>query len=29
MEAVCLRNLANGIETGKLSFTVPEQKGLF
>ncbi|GAA5916262.1 hypothetical protein JCM6882_005061 [Rhodosporidiobolus microsporus] len=29
MEAVCLRNIAHGLETGKLSFTVPEQKGVF
>ncbi|SPO22283.1 related to 2-hydroxyacid dehydrogenase [Ustilago trichophora] len=26
MEAVCLRNLMKGLETGKLGFTVPEQK---
>lgn len=26
MEAVCLRNLLRGLETGKLGFTVPEQK---
>ncbi|GAA5825695.1 hypothetical protein JCM11251_000340 [Rhodosporidiobolus azoricus] len=29
MEAVCLRNIVHGLETGKLSFTVPEQKGVF
>ncbi|KDE07074.1 hypothetical protein MVLG_02649 [Microbotryum lychnidis-dioicae p1A1 Lamole] len=29
MEAVCLRNLKQGLETGKLGFTVPEQKGQF
>ncbi|GAA5971711.1 hypothetical protein JCM3765_007624 [Sporobolomyces pararoseus] len=29
MEAVCLRNIEQGIETGKLGFTVPEQKGQF
>ncbi|GAA5928713.1 uncharacterized protein JCM15063_003948 [Sporobolomyces koalae] len=29
MEAVCLRNIETGIQTGKLGFTVPEQKGLF
>ncbi|GAA6012903.1 hypothetical protein JCM10207_008371 [Rhodosporidiobolus poonsookiae] len=29
MEAVCLRNLDNGLRTGHLSFTVPEQKGVF
>ena len=28
MEAVCLRNLIHGLESGKLSFTVPEQKGV-
>lgn len=28
MEAVCLRNLMHGLETGKLGFTVPEQKGV-
>ncbi|EST06038.1 D-isomer specific 2-hydroxyacid dehydrogenase, NAD-binding [Kalmanozyma brasiliensis GHG001] len=28
MEAVCLRNLIKGLETGKLGFTVPEQKGV-
>lgn len=26
MEAVCLRNLIKGLETGKLGFTVPEQR---
>lgn len=26
MEAVCLRNLMKGLESGKLGFTVPEQK---
>ncbi|CDR88109.1 related to 2-hydroxyacid dehydrogenase [Sporisorium scitamineum] len=26
MEAVCLRNLMQGLESGKLGFTVPEQK---
>lgn len=29
MEAVCLRNIEQGLETGKLGFTVPEQKGEF
>ncbi|BGP15834.1 hypothetical protein JCM10213v2_003823 [Rhodosporidiobolus nylandii] len=29
MEATCLRNLAHGLETGKLAFTVPEQKDAF
>ncbi|GAA5861102.1 hypothetical protein JCM8547_008036 [Rhodosporidiobolus lusitaniae] len=29
MEATCLRNLSNAMETGKLAFTVPEQKGVF
>lgn len=29
MEAVCLRNLDTGLKTGKLAFTVPEQKGKF
>ncbi|PWN53056.1 hypothetical protein IE53DRAFT_222883 [Violaceomyces palustris] len=28
MEAVCLRNLIQGLESGKLGFTVPEQRGL-
>ena len=26
MEAVCLRNLMQGLESGKLGFTVPEQR---
>ncbi|WVQ85769.1 hypothetical protein IAT38_007936 [Cryptococcus sp. DSM 104549] len=29
MEAVCLRNLEHGLQTGKLAFTVPEQADLF
>ncbi|KAL7420614.1 glyoxylate reductase [Cryptotrichosporon argae] len=29
MEEVCLRNLRQGLETGKLGFTVSEQKGMF
>ncbi|KAI5479052.1 2-hydroxyacid dehydrogenase [Pseudohyphozyma bogoriensis] len=29
MEAVCLRNIDTGIQTGKLSFVVAEQKGKF
>ncbi|GAA6024319.1 hypothetical protein JCM11491_005985 [Sporobolomyces phaffii] len=29
MEAVCLRNIDQGLETGKLGFTVAEQKGAF
>lgn len=29
MEAVCLRNIESGIETGKFKFTVPEQHGHF
>ncbi|TKY89401.1 hypothetical protein EX895_001932 [Sporisorium graminicola] len=28
MEAVCLRNLIQGLESGSLGFTVPEQKGI-
>ncbi|KAN0060891.1 hypothetical protein ACQY0O_006625 [Thecaphora frezii] len=28
MEAVCLRNLMTGLETGKLGFTVAEQRGI-
>ncbi|GAA5970888.1 hypothetical protein JCM11641_004495 [Rhodosporidiobolus odoratus] len=29
MEAVCLQNIVHGLETGKMSFTVAEQKGAF
>lgn len=29
MEAVCLRNIMHGLKTGKLGFTVAEQKGKF
>lgn len=29
MEAVCLRNILKGLETGKMGFVVNEQKGLF
>ncbi|GAA5856008.1 hypothetical protein JCM9279_003373 [Rhodotorula babjevae] len=29
MESVCLRQIKAGLETGKLPFTVPEQKGRF
>ena len=29
MEAVCLRNIMHGLKTGKLGFTVAEQKGRF
>lgn len=29
MESVCLRNIQAGLDTGKLPFTVPEQKGAF
>lgn len=29
MEAVCLRNIMHGLQTGKLSFTVAEQADKF
>lgn len=29
MEAVCLRNIDTGLQTGKLGFVVAEQKGKF